>query len=911
VQELYRFAGYSSMALHTAASLLVLAGALLWAPVDGVATALRKPGPAAELARWLLPGAVLVPAFLGWLVGLGLRRGLYAEGMDLAVLALAMMLSLAGLVVWTANAVHRTDSARRETEAQLENQAALMDQAHDALIVREMGGAVLFWNRGAEALYGWTATEAVGQRPHALLRTDPDAVRQFDAALEHGRHWFGELIHTTRDGRRVTVEARQTAARAADGRLLVLESVRDVTERKRAEEQLAAEKDRLAVTLRSIGDAVIATDESGHVTLLNKVAEDLTGWRAEDAIGQPLSRVFHIVNEETRREVESPVQRVLREGVVVGLANHTALIAKDGTDRPIADSGAPVRDLQGRIIGVVLVFRDQTEERRAEETLERSREGLSRLADASSRVVRETDLHGMLQAVSEAALLLTDARIATCGHGDVVGRSMVGGSARVTGAPACPPGEMFVLERGGVHMDLVEGADSIRLTDAQLRAHPRLRGGPPDHVPMRGLLGVRMSRRDGRTNGLILVTDKAHGEFTDEDESLLRQLATIASLALQHVEARISLEASNRSKNEFLAVLSHELRNPLAPIRNSLYILDRAAPGSEQAGRAQAVIDRQVVHLTRLVDDLLDVTRISRGKIQLRRERLDLCDLLRRTIEDHRSEFARNGLHLHSTLPEKPLWIDADRIRISQVIGNLLHNSAKFTDAGGHVSVSIRANENLGHAVVQVRDTGVGIGPDVLHRVFEPFAQADTSLARSKGGLGLGLALVKGLVEMHGGTVTVEREGLGKGAEFLVRLPLDSTPVPEAAQPRRAVDVRPRRVLVIEDNVDAANSLREVLELSSHVLAVAYSGSEAIEKARAFRPEVVLCDIGLPGMDGYQVARTMRADPELRGAKLVALTGYAAPEDVAKSRDAGFDAHIAKPPKVEALQAVLASERSS
>jgi two-component system CheB/CheR fusion protein len=301
------------------------------------------------------------------------------------------------------------------------------------------------------------------------------------------------------------------------------------------------------------------------------------------------------------------------------------------------------------------------------------------------------------------------------------------------------------------------------------------------------------------------------------------------------------------------------------------------------------------------------MTRISRGKIQLQRERVDLNELIGRVIDDHRSVVAQNGLQLDVDLPRTPLWIDGDRTRLTQVVGNLLQNAAKFTELGGRISVSLASNDNLREAVFRVRDTGVGIGADMLPRVFEPFAQADATLARSKGGLGLGLTLVKALVEMHGGRVTVESEGVGKGAEFAMRLPVGG----EGARPLHAAEparVRPQRILIIEDNVDAANSLREVLELDGHSVAVAYSGTQGISTARSFRPEVVLCDIGLPGIDGYQVAQALRGDPVLRDTRLVALTGYAGPEDVARSSAAGFDAHIAKPPDVEELRGRLASK---
>jgi signal transduction histidine kinase len=271
---------------------------------------------------------------------------------------------------------------------------------------------------------------------------------------------------------------------------------------------------------------------------------------------------------------------------------------------------------------------------------------------------------------------------------------------------------------------------------------------------------------------MILVSDKAEGEFTEEDQVLLEQLGTVASLALQHVRARISLEESDRRKTDFLAMLSHELRNPLAPIRNSVFVLGHAAAGSEQARRAHSIIDRQVTQLTHLVDDLLDVTRISRGKVLLRREGVDLAEVVRRAVEDHRAGFASSSVELSAAIPDEPVLVHGDRTRLAQVMGNLLHNAVKFTPAGGAVAVSVETLAAVGQAVVRVRDTGCGIAPEVLPRVFEPFVQAEATLDRSRGGLGLGLALVRGIVELHGGTASVESRGTGLGAEFTVRFPL-------------------------------------------------------------------------------------------------------------------------------------------
>ena len=366
-----------------------------------------------------------------------------------------------------------------------------------------------------------------------------------------------------------------------------------------------------------------------------------------------------------------------------------------------------------------------------------------------------------------------------------------------------------------------------------------------------------------------------------------------------------ALQEAAQRKDEFLAVLSHELRNPLMPIRNSLYILARAKPESDQALRARAIMDRQIGHLARMVDDLLDVTRISRGKIQLHRERLDFVEIVRRTVEDHRPAFVAQGVALAMASPDERLWMDADATRLAQIVGNLLTNAVKFTDRGGRVELRIARCDTS--AVLSVRDNGAGISPEIRRRIFEPFAQADRTLDRSRGGLGLGLALVKGMVELHEGTVHVASDGAGRGAEFTVKLPLGAA----ATEGAKRVDTspaglhRPRRVLVVEDNPDGAQTLREALALLGHEVAVAHDGPAALVVARSFGPDVVLCDIGLPGMDGYEVARRLRVEGIAPQAMLIAVTGYALPEDRRRALAAGFTHHLAKPPPLDALEKLL------
>jgi two-component system CheB/CheR fusion protein len=406
-------------------------------------------------------------------------------------------------------------------------------------------------------------------------------------------------------------------------------------------------------------------------------------------------------------------------------------------------------------------------------------------------------------------------------------------------------------------------------------------------------------------NGSVAVV------FSDVTERKQTEKIRQESEARLH-EAGEALREADRNKNQFLAVLSHELRNPLAPITNSLFILDRAVPGGEQARRAQAVIGRQVGQLARLVDDLLDVTRISSNKLKLQRKRLDLNQLVLHVVADHRPQFEKNEVHIEHCPAPKPVFVDGDWNRLTQVVGNLLQNAAKFTGPGGDMRVSVSTDSETKWAVVRVADTGVGMAPEMLARLFEPFAQADTTLDRSKGGLGLGLTLAKGLVDLHGGTITAHSAGVGRGAEFVVRLALapEETVSGEPVRPRTAAPGGRRRVLIIEDNIDAADSLREALQFSEHEVEVAYTGPAGIAKARACKPEVVLCDIGLPGMDGFEVARTFRADNALKGTRLVALSGYALPEDLQRAQEAGFDQHLAKPPSMESLEEVLVSTSS-
>ncbi len=379
---------------------------------------------------------------------------------------------------------------------------------------------------------------------------------------------------------------------------------------------------------------------------------------------------------------------------------------------------------------------------------------------------------------------------------------------------------------------------------------------------------------------------------------------------LRHQAAELA--EAHRQKDQFLAMLAHELRNPLAPLRTGVHILRQTHTAPEVRERTHDMMDRQLRHLSRLVDDLLDVSRIVRGKIHLRKERLDLRRLVRTVADDRRPVLEQVGLTLLLDIPETPVCVMGDNTRLTQVLTNLLDNSVKFAKGRNIVTVRLRADEQHRQAILSVRDEGVGIEPDLLPRLFTPFLQADRSLDRSRGGLGLGLAMVKGLAELHGGSAEAFSEGPGRGAEFTVRLPLEQE-LPALSETRTVPQPSGKRfrILIIEDNRDAADSLRLLLNIMGHEARVAYTGPEGVAAAKEWHPDVVYCDIGLPGIDGYEVARQLRRLPGMAKALLVAITGYGQEPDVKRGKEAGFDHYFLKPIDPVQLQQLLVDNKKS
>jgi PAS domain S-box-containing protein len=900
---------------------------------------------------------------------------------------------------------------------------------------------------------------------------------------------------------------------------------------RRAQQRSNEDRDLLRVTLRSIGDAVITTDVEGRVTYMNEVAESLTGWTPGEALGQPLDAVFRIVNEDTRKPVESPATRALRQGVVVGLANSTLLIRKDADELPIDDSAAPIKDERGHVSGCVLIFRDVTAQRRlaraqANELL--TARLLASIVESSDDAIVSKSLDGTIQTWNAGAehlfgypaaqavgrhisLIIPSDRLTEEDHiiaslkagqridhyetervrsdgrrilvsltispikdeaGNVVGASKIArdvtrqrqGEQRerllladaaaanakfqaffeqgplfagimdvngtilevnrlsweasgytreqIVGKPFCdspwwPPASQLAQQLKAAPVEAAAGktfsaelpyviADGTRriahitiqpirdetgtvlflaliwfdVTDRKRAEADREKfvtlvenstdfigmcdlQGVPFFVNRAGLemVGLESIEEASRTpvasfffpedQARVMqeffpsVLEKGHGRIevrfrnfkTGEARWMEYKVLTLPDAAgrpmafatvSQDVTQRRRLEQNLRSlaadlseadrrKNEFLAILAHELRNPLAPISNAARALRIGGSDREALRAASETLERQVAQMARLVDDLLDMSRITRGKIELRKERVELTPIVDQAVEAVRAQYRSMNHELTVAVPPTPILLDADPARLTQIVGNLLNNACKFTDKGGHVWLTVERDDD--QATIRVRDNGIGIAAEDIPVLFEMFAQADTSLERSRDGLGIGLTLVRTLVEMHGGTVGAHSDGPGRGSEFVVRLPVLS----EASEPLRREEVgnRPpaigRRILIVDDSEDGAESLAMLLALGGHETHKAYDGLEALEAAERVRPDAVLLDIGLPRLNGYEVCRRLRQEPWGKDMLLVALTGWGQEEDRIRSREAGFDAHMVKPVDHDALLKLLAS----
>lgn len=585
------------------------------------------------------------------------------------------------------------------------------------------------------------------------------------------------------------------------------------------------------------------------------------------------------------------------------------IITRSGTVRWIREVGSALRKPDGTVIGLMGTAQDVTEQKLAADSLRQSEAKQAFLLKLSDRMQRIEATDAKMRAA--CALLgehLGADRVHYGEHDEEQGVIIVhpdyfrDGHESLSGRyPQSFFDEMPPFLRTGRAAAIPDTETSPELGESARAAFRRLQ--------VRALIAAPLVS-GGRLAWSLTVVSDTPREWTQQEVTLVEEVGNRTWAAFERARASTALREANlrlaeaaHRKTAFLGLLSHELRNPLAPIANTLYILDHTMPGGEQAKRAKTVIGRQLAQLTTLVNELLEVTRLTHGKVALHTDRLDLNAVVSRAVEDNRPLFDRVGVSLELIPAPGEVVVRADRNRVAQIVGKLLQNASKFTPAGGSTQVFLETV--AGYAVLRVKDTGIGMDALTTVRAFELFQSTGETVDRGEDGLGIGLALVKGLVELHGGTVGAHSDGSGKGSEFVVRLPLDSgvetKPAPATASPREAA----KRILLIEDNVDAAGSLREALQLHGYEVEVAYDGAEGIAKAHEFHPDVLLCDIGLPGVSGYEVARVFRGDERLKTAYLVALSGYARPPDLQRAAEAGFEMHLAKPASIEKIEAVL------
>ena len=796
-------------------------------------------------------------------------RGSLLLGTAADVVGLLAYLFTCALIIAIGEAMRR---AQYEASTRFEMLQVTLRSIGDAVITTDTAGRITSLNAVAESLTGWEKRDAIGEPLEAVFRiVNEDSRNPVESpaarALRHGAV-VGLTNHTVlvgKDGGEIPID--DSAAPIRDERGQVSGCVlifRDVTAQRRLEQEKASQlvaARLLASIVESSDDAIISKSLDGIIQSWNAAAERLFGYTADEAIGRHISLII-------------PPERIGEEDTIIASLKAGRRIDHYETERQRSNGErievsltiSPLRDAAGNVVGASKIVRDITDRSRAEA----ERDKFVTLIENSTDFIGMCDLNGVPFFVNRAGLRL-------------VGLEDLEEARRTSLASFFFPEDQPHLMQEFIPSVLEKGHGEIEV---------RFRHFKTGQARWMAYKVLTLPDAAGRPVALATVSQDVTERKRLEDS--LRRVAA-------------DLSEADRRKNEFLAMLAHELRNPLAPIRHAIRALQLGNGDGNALRAATDMLDRQVGQMVRLVDDLLDMSRISRGRIELRRDRVALAPIISQAVEATRALYRSMNHELTVTLPQRPVYIDADPARLAQVVGNLLNNACKFTDSGGHVWLTV---EQAGaQVIIRVEDNGIGIAPDQLSHLFDMFTQVDTSVERSRDGLGIGLTLVKTLVEMHGGTVEARSAGLGRGSEFIIRLPtVAEEPRVRPADPvDEPVTSERRRILVVDDNEDAAEWLATLLRLHGHDTNVAHDGIEALRAAERVRPDAVLLDIGLPRLDGYEVCRRMRQQPWGRDLLIVALTGWGQEEDRERSQSAGFDTHLVKPVDDTVLIRLLAS----
>ncbi len=837
-----------------------------------------------------------------------------------------------------ASKIARNITERKLAEAMLREQAEVINQAYDAIFLRDSANNITLWNQGAQRTYGYTQKEALGRSPHELLKTEtPIPLAEIYEHLRRAGYWEGELKHTRKDGEQLVVETRWATVRDEQGEVAsILEITRDVTERKRAQEKLL----QAASIVENSDDAIISKNLDGVILSWNPGAERLYGYTAAEAVGQPVTMMI----PSDRPDEEPRILEQIRRGERVD-HYETVRQRKDGTLLDVSLTVSPVRDAEGRIIGASKIARDITARKRAEQQLREQAEIIETVNHLGQTLAGELDLHKLVQAVTDAATEISNARFGSFFYNVLDERGESYMLYTLSGAPRSAF-EHFPMPRNtDIFAPTFSGDGTVRIADVHL--DPRYGknspyyGMPEGHLPVVSYLAVPVISRSGEVLGGLFFGHPEMGVFSERHERVIEGLAAQAAVAMDNArlfeaaqKARAEAETSaseqerlyreaqesSRLKDEFLATVSHELRTPLTAILGWAHMLRTGQLGDDSILKAIETIERNARSQSQLIDDLLDVSRIITGKLRIDVRPVDPNSFMESAIEALRPAAEAKEVRVQRIMDTGVVTVSGDPIRLQQVVWNLLSNAIKFTPKGGRVQVRLeRVNS---HIEISVSDSGAGIAPEFLPYVFDRFRQADQRTTRQHGGLGLGLAIVRHLVELHGGNVRAESPGQGQGATFTVLLPV--APVYQSVGKEERVHPAARdtlplyecpdrldglKVLAVDDEPDTRELLKVGLgQCGAEVIAVG-SAAEALEAIEAAVPDLLISDIGMPGEDGYALIRRVRELPAEGGGKVpaIALTAYARVEDRMQALRAGYQMHVPKPVELAELVAVAAS----
>ncbi len=752
-----------------------------------------------------------------------------------------------------------TERAARESRRLLQ---AVIDASPVAVSVMDSDGVVEIWSAGAERLFGWNREEVIGRLPPAV---PPQQHREF---LDHLQRTIAgdplrgtQALRTCKGGEQIEVALWSSVLTDETGHPRgVISIAADVRERNRTERRLREKEQRLEAALAASQTGTFVWDVRSHSLHWDANLERLFALPRDTAV-HTLDDFISRVHPDDRTAVLDALQRSVRDGADFEMDLRVPL--PDGSIRWLHDKGRLFLDPEGRPAYMAGACVDITERKRAEEALRDSEERFRGLADNIAQFAWIADATGWIFWYNRRWFDYTGATL----------EEMRGGGWQKVHHPD--------------HLD--------RVVD---RFHACIESGEAweDVFPLRG--------KDGNYRWFLSRAQP----MRDATGEVLRWFGTNTDIT-ERMEMEEALKEADRRKDAFLATLAHELRNPLAPIRSGLEVLRVSGDDPALTAEVQDAMERQVGQLVRLVDDLLDVSRISRGKAELRTARVSLGEIVQTAVEAARPLIDRLEQQLEVVLPDTAVWLQADATRLAQVFANLLTNAAKFSERGSEIR--LHAERQGAGVVVRVCDRGAGIAAEHLQRIFEMFAQEPHSLERGESGLGIGLTLARMLVEMHGGHIDAHSAGPGQGSEFRVWLPASAARATGREQPGAPAAARapgpPRRVMVVDDNHDVANMLGALLRALGEEVAIAYDGAEALEQAPTFRPELVLLDLGMPHVNGYEAARRMRAEPWGAATMLVALTGWGQEQDRKRTAAAGFDRHLTKPTDAAALRELLAS----